>query len=98
MLSGFQWDEGNWPKCSKHGVSRREIEDLFTRGDPRVHPDPRHSTSEARFFAIGSSAKGRWVFVVFILRRVEGSTLLRPLSARYMHRKEFEHYEQQKRT
>jgi len=25
-IAGFDWDDGNWPKCGKHGVSRTEIE------------------------------------------------------------------------
>ena len=28
-LSGFGWDDGNWPKCGKHGVSRSEIEQVL---------------------------------------------------------------------
>jgi hypothetical protein len=96
MIGGFQWDEGNWPKCSKHGVTRGEIEALFTDGEPMVRPDPRHSGSEERFFAVGSTSSGRWLFVVFTLRSVAGTTLIRPLSARYMHKKEVKHYEQQK--
>lgn len=94
-ISGFQWDRGNWPKCGKHGVSRAEIEALFS-GDVAVRPDPDHSDEEERFFAIGSNSEGRWLFVVFTPRRVDGHTLIRPLSARYMHRKEVEHYAQQK--
>ena len=33
---GFEWDEGNWPKCGKHGVTREEIELLFASA--RVAP------------------------------------------------------------
>ena len=94
-ISGFQWDRGNWPKCGKHGVSRAEIETLF-RGDFVVHPDFKHSGDEERHFAIGSITQGRWLLIVFTLREVAGETLIRPLSARYMHKKEIEHYEQQK--
>jgi len=25
-IAGFDWDDGNWLKCSKHGVSHEEIE------------------------------------------------------------------------
>jgi uncharacterized protein len=96
-ISGFQWDRGNWPKCGKHGVSRAEIEALFS-GDIAVHPDLAHSGEEERNFAIGFAPQGRWLFVVFTLREVADRTLIRPLSARYMHRKEVEHYEQQKDT
>jgi uncharacterized DUF497 family protein len=46
--------------------------------------------------AIGKTAAGRYVFVVFMLREIAGSTKLRPISARYMHQKEIIHYESQK--
>jgi uncharacterized DUF497 family protein len=29
-LASFDWNAGNWPKCGKHGVSREEIEEVFT--------------------------------------------------------------------
>ena len=35
ILMRFEWDEGNWPKCGKHGVSKDEIEDIF-ESDPRL--------------------------------------------------------------
>ena len=38
-VAGFDWDEGNWPKCGKHGVSRAEIEEVLS-GTPAVMPDP----------------------------------------------------------
>ena len=43
--------------------------------------------------AIGKSAAGRYVFVVFLLRKIDGQTKLRPISARYMHQKEIAYYE-----
>jgi uncharacterized protein len=45
--------------------------------------------------AIGKTTAGRYVFLVFMLRQRTGGTWLRPISARYMHRKEIEHYESQ---
>ena len=47
--------------------------------------------------AIGKSAAGRYVFVVFMLREIDGQTKLRPISARYMHQKEIDHYERRTR-
>jgi uncharacterized protein len=67
-FSGFDWDGGNRAKCQKHGVSIAEIEDLFTR-DVFVAPDPRHSANEERFKAIGTTEKGRKIFVAFTLRK-----------------------------
>ena len=89
-IAGFDWDEGNWPKCGKHGVSRAEIEEVFA-GTPAVEADP--FPEEARTRAIGKSAAGRYVFVVFMLREIDGQLKLRPISARYMHEKEIAHYE-----
>lgn len=93
-VSGFDWDEGNRAKCSKHGVSIGEIESLFRR-TIAVFPDPRHSAAEERFKAIGETDDGRKTFVVFTLRRKAGLTFIRPISARFMHRKEIEHYEKE---
>jgi uncharacterized DUF497 family protein len=89
-LAGFDWDDGNWPKCGKHGVSREEIEEVLL-GAPAVMADP--FPGEPRMRAIGKTATGRTVFLVFMLREIDGLTLLRPVSARYMHRKEVEHYD-----
>ena len=89
-FSAFDWDRGNWPKCGKHGVSREEVEEIFA-GEPAVMADP-HSR-ELRMRAIGKTRSGRNVFLVFALRRVDGRTLIRPISARYIHEKEIEHYE-----
>jgi uncharacterized protein len=36
---------------------------------------------------------GRYVFLVFMLRKMNGKNRLRPISARYMHQKEINHYE-----
>ena len=89
-IAGFDWDTGNWPKCGKHGLSQVEIEEVFA-GTPAVLADP--FPEEARMRAIGTTAAGRHVFVVFQLREIDGQTKLRPISARYMHQKEIAHYE-----
>lgn len=89
-ITGFDWDDGNWPKCGKHGVSRTEIEEVLS-GEPTVLGDP--FPEETRLRAIGKSAAGRYVFVVFMLREINSQTKLRPISARYMHEKEIAHYE-----
>jgi uncharacterized DUF497 family protein len=91
-LAGFDWDEGNWPKCGKHGVSREEIEQVLLNS-PAVMPDPYQN--EPRMRAIGKTAAGRYVFLVFMLREIAQQTYLRPISARFMHQKEIEHYEDQ---
>jgi uncharacterized DUF497 family protein len=90
-FDGFDWDRGNSTKCQKHGVSRAEIESLFF-GKPIVGPDP--YPAERRFRAAGRTAKGRALFVVFTWRTHDGEDRVRPISARYMHGKEIEAYEE----
>ncbi|MDP9056146.1 MAG: BrnT family toxin [Pseudomonadota bacterium] len=89
-IIGFDWDSGNWPKCGQHGLSRQEIEQVLL-GEPAVMADPHRG--EPRMRAIGKTASGRYVFLVFMMRRIDGHTKLRPISARYMHQKEVDHYE-----
>lgn len=97
QFAGFDWDHGNREKCRKHGVSLKTIENLFA-GEMAVLPDPRHSQVEQRFLAIGRTRSGRSVrsvLVVFTLRQRDGETLIRPISARYMHTKEVKSYEKE---
>jgi uncharacterized DUF497 family protein len=93
-IAGFDWDAGNRSKCREHGVSAAAL-DSFFRGAIAVLPDPMHSKSEERFKAIGRTDGDRWMFVVFTLCKHRASTLIRPISARYMHGKEIEHYEKE---
>lgn len=90
-FSGFDWDNGNLAKCRKHGVSIDAIESLFRRGLV-ILPDEVHSQKESRFRAVGRTEAGRVLFVVFTLRRRGIDVLIRPISARYMHKKEADHY------
>jgi uncharacterized DUF497 family protein len=92
-FDGFDWDAGNTAKCQEHGVSIDEIESVFP-GEPRVGPDAEHSKAEQRFGAVGRTKEGRHLFAVFTVRRRGSGILLRPISARYMHRKEIAAYEQ----
>jgi len=85
---GFEWDEGNIAKCQKHGLSLEEIEAFF-RSKIFVAPDLKHSEKEERFLAVGYSSGGKPMFVTFTLR----GNLIRPISARYMHKKEAQNYE-----
>ena len=88
---GFDWDDGNLAKCQKHGVTIGEIEALFA-GSPGVAPDFGHSSAEDRFIAVGLTPAGRPLFVAFTFRERNDATLIRPVSARYMHSKEAMRY------
>ena len=94
LIDGFDWDAGNREKCRKHGVSTAEIEGVF-RSHPRIAPDIRHSITEDRYIAIDRNRESRPIFVAFSIRMKEGRVFIRPISARYMHRKEIENYEKE---
>ncbi len=89
-VTGFDWDNGNWPKCGKHGLSREEIEQVLL-DNPAVMVDPH--PDEPRMRAIGKTSAGRYVFLIFMVRTVDGRAMIRPISARYMHQKEVDYYE-----
>ncbi|HKI13807.1 MAG TPA: BrnT family toxin [Roseiarcus sp.] len=57
-------------------------------------PDRENPSGERRLKAIGTTPEGRHAFIVFTWRSErDGAALLRPISARFMHRKEVESYE-----
>ena len=91
-LSGFEWDDGNLEHCRKHGVSRQEVEEVFT-SPVVILPDPGHLQAERRLRAIGRTGGGRAAFVVFTIRQRAGRQYIRPVSARYMHQEEIDSYE-----
>ena len=82
-IRGFDWDRGNRDKCQKHGMSIEEIEGVFSRAVV-ILPDKENPHGEPRLKAIGKTPGGRR----------GGSAMLRPISARFMHRKEVESYEE----
>ena len=57
-------------------------------------PDLKHSANEDRYIAVGRDTDGRPVFVAFTVRERNGERLIRPVSARFMHGKEIEGYEE----
>lgn len=92
LITGFDWDKGNASKNDKHGVSMAEVEQVFFNQPLLLLPDPGHSQSESRYYALGKSDDGRTLHVTFTLRG--GGKLIRVISARDMHRKERTIYEQ----
>jgi hypothetical protein len=68
------------------------IESLF-EGPVLILPDKENPSGERRYGAIGTTDEGRKAFVIFHLRHRNGAQRLRPISARYMHRKEVAAYE-----
>jgi len=94
LFEGFDWDEGNAEKCRRHGISIGEIESALISKALVIVPDAQHSKDENRYIAVCRTVNARDLFVGFTLRIVDGRKLLRPITARYMHRKEVEHYGQ----
>jgi len=87
--TGFVWDSGNAPKvASRHQVEPGECEQAFFQRPFVVSYDPGHSSTEPRWRALGQTAAGRQLFLVFTLR----GTLIRVLAARTMNRKERRYY------
>jgi uncharacterized DUF497 family protein len=87
---GFNWDDGNTEKnWELHRVSAAEAEDVFFHRPLVVRSDVRHSKIEKRYYALGQTSAGRWLFLAFTIRR----KLIRVISARDMNRKELEAYE-----
>ena len=87
-FEGFDWDSGNVGKCQKHGMTCGEIESVFAR-PVLILPDNPNPSGETRFRAIGTTNGERSAFIVFTMR----GALIRPVSARHMHKREVEAYE-----
>lgn len=91
-ITGFQWDIGNGRKSEdKHGVSQSEAEQVFLNDPLLLLTDPRHSSSEPRFHALGRTDDARRLLIAFTMRA--DNTLIRIISARAMNRRERSHYD-----
>lgn len=91
QCDGFEWDDGNAPKVrARHQVEPGECEQAFFGAPPLVAADLKHSQTEARWWALGSTLGGRALYLVFTLR----GTKIRVVAARTMNRKERRIYEQ----
>ena len=90
VWEGCDWDEGNigknWPK---HRVTDWEIEEVFLNVPIAFGSDASHCSGEDRYFALGQTNRGRWLFVAFTVRE----RLVRPISARDMNTRERRSYE-----
>jgi uncharacterized DUF497 family protein len=92
QITGFQWDTGNAYKSKdKHGVTQGEAEEIFFNQPLLVSSDEKHSSQEVRYMALGVTAVGEFLSVVFTLRKQ--GTLIRVVSARPMSKKERAFYE-----
>lgn len=88
--TGFDWDAGNIDKnWEGHRVSAAECEQVFFQRPVLIAADPRHSRDEPRFAALGQTADGKLLTIVFTIR----GTSIRVISARPMSRRERRVYE-----
>jgi uncharacterized DUF497 family protein len=93
LWEGCDWDDGNIGKnWTKHRVTDWEIEEIFLNRPFLTGSDVTHSMHEARFYALGQTNRGRWLFVAFALR----GHLVRPITARDMNAGERRIYETSK--
>ena len=92
-LTGFQWDAGNSDKnWLAHGVTQNETEQVFFHRPVLVTPDLVHSQAEPRYYVLGRTTVGRRLTVAFTIR----TSLIRPIMARDMSRKERRLYGEEK--
>jgi wobble nucleotide-excising tRNase len=70
----------------------KNIEFIF-ENQPMIAPDRSNQNQEDRLNAIGKNQDGRYAFIAFTIRKISDRNLIRPISARYMHKKEIDHYE-----
>jgi uncharacterized DUF497 family protein len=66
--------------------------------NPRIAPDRKRSANEDRLIAAGRTSTGRPVFVAYTICTKNGCSLIRPVTARYMHAKEIAAYEKESST
>ena len=96
-FTSIEVDSGNRAKLKKHGVSLDDIAFCFSHS-VLVLKDDKHSDIEERSLAVGEDKKSRAILIVFTVREKEKEVLLRPISARYMHKKERDNYENIKKV
>ena len=88
--TGFEWDAGNADKnWERHQVTQGECEQVFFQRPLLLARDTVHSRREARYAALGQTAAGRQLAVVFTIR----GALIRVISARNVSRRERRLYE-----
>jgi uncharacterized protein len=90
--NGFEWDEGNSLKnWLRHQVTQGECEQVFFNEPLVVFNDVKHSQKEQRWFLLGKTDGGRYLYLVFTIRK----NLIRVISARDMNKNERKIYNEQ---
>ena len=85
----FEWDDANRVKLAlKHGISHIECEEVFMNEPVYVGQDELHSRDEDRHIILGPTNQGRYLFIVYTMRRGK----VRVVTARKMEPNERRHY------
>lgn len=88
----YEWDpEKAAANLRKHRVSFREATTVFSDPSALTFDDPDHSDTEKRFITIGTSSKGR---VVFLAHADRGDDRIRIISARRTTKSEAHAYQE----
>ena len=87
-INGIDVDSDNLLKIQKHGINVNVILKFFNQ-EFYILSDPNHSRSESRFWGFGVVDNER-IFIVFTIRAVSGVLKFRPISARKVHKKEWQ--------
>ncbi|HWF43539.1 MAG TPA: BrnT family toxin [Candidatus Kapabacteria bacterium] len=89
---GFEWDEGNSGKnFKKHGITDKEIEQVFLNDPYFTSIDLKHSDVETRERILGKTDSGKSVFAVFTTR----GNRIRDIHARWMNKEERKQYDEE---
>ena len=84
-IDGFDWDEANREKnWLKHQVAAGECEEVFFNLPLLLQADAAHSQTELRYYVLGRTNAGRYLFIVFTVRKDK----IRVVSARDMSHRE----------
>ena len=90
----FEWDRSKAKyNLRKHGVSFEEASTVFDDVLADYYEDPDHSAHEKRFLMIGTSVRGRLLYVAFADRNQR----IRIISARMPTKQEKKLYEKETR-
>lgn len=88
-IDGFEWDESNIVKnIVGHNTYPDEVEEAF------YNKYKLRKTSQGRYLLYGTTDSGRYLFVVFIVKKQQGQSIARVISARDMTVKEKHYYKQ----
>lgn len=87
-IRGFDWDEYNLKKLSKHNVTQEEAEELFYLA-PLIDEGAYEKAGEKRYRCLGVTVAGRYLAAFFTIRK----GLIRNISVRAMRKTERTVYE-----